>query len=179
MMYISFSIFMMMVSFLFLNMSHPLALGLTLLLQTLNMCIMISMISKSSWFSFILFLILLGGMLVLFMYIVSLAPNEKFSFSTKLMFMMIIILSTILMILIFSDNMKLMPMFNNKEMMTINNFLSFLPENTLSLNKLYNPPIYTLTMILIIYLLITLITIVHITKNNFGPLRTSNLKMKN
>nr|UPX88405.1 NADH dehydrogenase subunit 6 [Melanagromyza aenea] len=178
MMFMFFSIFMITISLIFLNMIHPLSMGLILLLQTLNMCIMIGMMSKSFWFSFILFLILLGGMLVLFMYVVSLAPNEKFTLFKKLFFYILMYLMMTSIIYLLVDKMKIQLMFNNKEMILMNNLLSFLPENSLSLNKLYNSPTYIMTMILIIYLLMVLITTVYITKAFFGPLRMMNNKIK-
>nr|YP_010596275.1 NADH dehydrogenase subunit 6 [Taxigramma karakulensis]WAJ60520.1 NADH dehydrogenase subunit 6 [Taxigramma karakulensis] len=161
---------LIMFNFIFMNMKHPLAMGLILLIQTTLICLLSGLISKSFWFSYILFLIFLGGMLVLFIYVTSLASNEMFSFSMKLTInsiMFLLISSMILMIL----DKNILIQFMNIEMKSMINMSSFITENSLSLNKLYNYPTNLLTILLMNYLLITLITIVKITKLSEGPLR--------
>nr|YP_010713128.1 NADH dehydrogenase subunit 6 [Rhodesiella elegantula]WDA93994.1 NADH dehydrogenase subunit 6 [Rhodesiella elegantula] len=162
-------------SLIFMQMSHPLAMGLTLLIQTVIISIMTGLITKSFWFSYILFLIFLGGMLVLFIYVTSLASNEMFSFSLKLTIYstMFLFISLILKFFILDNMMMNMNIFNN-EMIDLFNELSFFMENSLSLNKLYNFPTNFITILLMNYLLITLIAIVKITKLFYGPLRMMN-----
>nr|YP_010025556.1 NADH dehydrogenase subunit 6 [Sarcophaga pauciseta]QOQ35855.1 NADH dehydrogenase subunit 6 [Sarcophaga pauciseta] len=157
-------------NFTFFNMKHPLAMGLTLLIQTSLICSTTGLITKTFWFSYILFLVFLGGMLVLFIYVTSLASNEMFSFSMKLLIttMMIFTLSTT--ILFFMDKNTLMQ-FINIETQPIFNLNSYIMENSLPLNKLYNYPTNLLTIMLMNYLLITLIVVVKITKLFKGPLR--------
>nr|YP_009131570.1 NADH dehydrogenase subunit 6 [Nemopoda mamaevi]AIY56562.1 NADH dehydrogenase subunit 6 [Nemopoda mamaevi] len=161
-------------SFIFMQMNHPLAMGLMLLIQTLLICLMTGLITKSFWFSYILFLIFLGGMLVLFIYVTSLASNEMFSFSIKLFISSIsmIIFSVLIMWII--NNLFFMNLFNNNEMEMINLMNSYISENSLFLYKLYNYPINLMTILLMNYLLITLIAVVKITKLFYGPLRPMN-----
>nr|UOU85328.1 NADH dehydrogenase subunit 6 [Cordilura albipes] len=153
-------------SFIFMNMMHPLAMGLTLLIQTILICLMSGLMTKTFWFSYILFLVFLGGMLVLFIYVTSLASNEMFSFSLKLMF---ISFTMFLMILFFLNKNWLN--LSNMETQSISNINSYLMENSLPLNKLYNYPTNLLTILLMNYLLITLIATVKITNLFKGPLR--------
>jgi len=70
-------------SSIFSTIKHPLAMGLILLIQTIFICLLRGLLIKSFWFSYILFLIFIGGILVLFIYVTSLASNEIFSFSIK------------------------------------------------------------------------------------------------
>lgn len=63
----------------FINLKHPVALGLTLILHTLLISGVTGLAVGNFWFSYVLFLVFLGGVLVLFIYITSLASNEKFS----------------------------------------------------------------------------------------------------
>lgn len=63
----------------FLNLSHPVALGLVLILHTLLISGVTGLVAGNFWFSYVLFLVFLGGVLVLFIYITSLASNEKFN----------------------------------------------------------------------------------------------------
>nr|WKU84249.1 NADH dehydrogenase subunit 6 [Xylota quadrimaculata] len=161
-------------SFIFLQMSHPLSMGIMLLIQTLMICCITGMMTKSFWFSYILFLIFVGGMLVLFIYVTSLASNELFSIEMKMTTLMMISLLLLILIILFMD--KMIMMFNslNIEMNSIMNINSFIKENSLNLNKLYNYPTNMITILLINYLLITLIAVVKITKLFYGPIRMMN-----
>nr|WDA94007.1 NADH dehydrogenase subunit 6 [Apotropina sp.] len=163
------------ISFIFLQMNHPLAMGLTLLIQTIFISLMIGLLTKTFWFSYILFLIFLGGMLVLFIYVTSLASNEMFSFSTKLfVYTSMFLVINILLMYLFMDQMLFnMNIFNNEMNSSINENMFFM-ENSLNLNKLYNYPTNLITILLMNYLLITLIAIVKITKLFYGPLRMMN-----
>nr|ABF51684.1 NADH dehydrogenase subunit 6 [Stomoxys calcitrans] len=154
----------------FMNIKHPLAMGLILLIQTTLVSLSSGLMSKSFWFSYILFLVFLGGMLVLFIYVTSLASNEMFSFSIKLMLTSMMIFFIMMYMLYLSDKNILMQYFN-MEVNSITNLNSFIMENSLSLNKLYNYPTNLLTILLMNYLLITLIAIVKITNLFKGPLR--------
>merc|ERR1712198_806681 len=73
-------------SLFFTRLSHPLAIGLALLSQTILICLITGLSSSSFWFSYILFLIFLGGILVLFIYVTSLASNEMFTPSITIAF---------------------------------------------------------------------------------------------
>nr|UZC78773.1 NADH dehydrogenase subunit 6 [Nephrotoma sp.] len=160
------------ISFLFTQMKHPLSMGFILLIQTIIICLLTGSMMKTFWFSYILFLIFIGGMLVLFIYMTSLASNEMFNFSIK---NLIIISSTLmfLMMLIFiiNDSILMNSFMLNMETNSIMNEMNFIKEDTLNLNKLYNFPTNMLTIMLINYLFLTLIIIVKITNNFHGPLR--------
>nr|YP_009663913.1 NADH dehydrogenase subunit 6 [Hydrotaea aenescens]QCW07946.1 NADH dehydrogenase subunit 6 [Hydrotaea aenescens] len=155
----------------FMNVKHPLAMGLTLLIQTSLISMMTGLMSKTFWFSYILFLVFIGGMLVLFIYVTSLASNEMFSFSMKLLMMSFILFFLTLLSIYFIDK-NLLLQYSNLEMNSITYMNSYLMENSLSLNKLYNYPTNLLTILLMNYLLITLIAVVKITNLHKGPLRT-------
>nr|YP_007026248.1 NADH dehydrogenase subunit 6 [Chrysomya bezziana]AFV08308.1 NADH dehydrogenase subunit 6 [Chrysomya bezziana] len=157
-------------NFIFMNMKHPLAMGLTLLIQTTLVCLTSGLMTKSFWFSYILFLVFLGGMLVLFIYVTSLASNEMFTFSIKLLLISFSIFFMMIITLFFMDK-NLLLQYQNFEVKSIYDMNSYLMENSLSLNKLYNYPTNLLTILLMNYLLITLIAVVKITKLFKGPLR--------
>nr|WGO58117.1 NADH dehydrogenase subunit 6 [Salganea quinquedentata] len=146
----------------FTQMNHPLAIGLILLIQTVMVSTITGLIMQSFWFSYSLFLIFLGGMLVLFIYITSLASNEMFSLSTKLMFMLLMIAPIMLLLLLNNYNL------NNQEIYT---FINMNNLTMLPLLKLYNQPTGMLTIMMVLYLLITLLVVVKITNIFKGPLR--------
>nr|UDD86609.1 NADH dehydrogenase subunit 6 [Cryptocercus sp. 3 ZQW-2021c] len=154
-------------SMMFTQMNHPLAMGMMLLTQTILVCLMAGTMSQSFWFAYIMFLIFVGGMLVLFIYVTSLASNEMMSLSTKMMITST--MSMMVLLLLTSSWMKI----NNSEM-TTNETLNFNNENQMQLNKLYNKPNGKLTIMLASYLFLALITVVKITNITKGPLRKMN-----
>jgi NADH-ubiquinone oxidoreductase chain 6 len=83
----------------FTQIKHPLAIGLILLIQTTIVCLIRGTIYRRFWFSYILFIIMIGGMLVLFIYITSLTSNEIFSPSNKIILTTLILLPGLLYII--------------------------------------------------------------------------------
>nr|UFZ12836.1 NADH dehydrogenase subunit 6 [Acanthacorydalis unimaculata] len=155
----------------FIQMNHPLAMGMILLLQTINICLTSGMLIKTFWFSYILFLIMLGGMLVLFIYMTSLASNELFSISMK-NFLFNISLMIILILITSIEYFQPSSIIMNVDMNIIEN-INY-NENSMNLIKLYNFPTMNLSLLLINYLFLTLIIVVKITNIFFGPLRQMN-----
>nr|YP_009515325.1 NADH dehydrogenase subunit 6 [Limnadia lenticularis]AXH81658.1 NADH dehydrogenase subunit 6 [Limnadia lenticularis] len=66
-------------TFIFLN--HPLSMAVNLFFQTLILCLVLNTAGGSPWYSYILFLVFLGGLLVIFAYVSAFASNEKFNVS--------------------------------------------------------------------------------------------------
>nr|YP_010507393.1 NADH dehydrogenase subunit 6 [Tigridemyia acanthofemurilis]QVL28837.1 NADH dehydrogenase subunit 6 [Mallota vilis]UXG18974.1 NADH dehydrogenase subunit 6 [Tigridemyia acanthofemurilis] len=161
-------------SFIFLQMHHPLSMGLILLIQTIMVCCITGLMTKSFWFSYILFLIFIGGMLVLFIYMTSLASNEMFSLSMKMISISITSLLIMTIMIFLMD--KTLVSFNliNNEMNSLTNLNSYFTENSLNLIKLYNYPSNMITILLVNYLLITMIASIKITKLFYGPIRSMN-----
>nr|ADP22238.1 NADH dehydrogenase subunit 6 [Anastrepha obliqua]ADP22240.1 NADH dehydrogenase subunit 6 [Anastrepha obliqua]ADP22244.1 NADH dehydrogenase subunit 6 [Anastrepha obliqua]ADP22252.1 NADH dehydrogenase subunit 6 [Anastrepha obliqua]ADP22266.1 NADH dehydrogenase subunit 6 [Anastrepha obliqua] len=161
-------------SFIFIQMNHPLAMGLMLLIQTLQICLLTGLMAKSFWFSYVLFLIFLGGVLVLFIYVTSLASNEMFTLSMKTAYSFLLIFILLMSTSWFMDKLYISSFIQNNEMQTLINLNMFTEENSLNLHKLYNYPTNLITILLMNYLLITLIAVVKITKLFYGPLRLMN-----
>lgn len=130
---------------------------------------------KTFWFSYVLFLIFLGGILVLFIYVTSLASNEIFSFSTKiLIFSFILITFFVSLLLVIDLNLINLSFIQNNEIIIKNILENFINENSINLNKLYNTPTNLITILLINYLFLTLVAVVKITDIFQGPLRPKN-----
>nr|QTT61231.1 NADH dehydrogenase subunit 6 [Tritia sp. t LAG-2017] len=72
-------------------MMQPLSLGLVIMISTLLMCF-ISAMTLSSWYGYILFLIYVGGLLVMFAYVAALSPNVLFGKGTPMLFFIFTIL---------------------------------------------------------------------------------------
>nr|YP_009128279.1 NADH dehydrogenase subunit 6 [Promalactis suzukiella]AJO68674.1 NADH dehydrogenase subunit 6 [Promalactis suzukiella] len=167
---------LIMFSFLMFFLNHPLSMGLMILFQTLLTCILSGMLIKTYWFSYILFLTFLGGLLVLFIYVSSIASNELFNLSSKMILFFLIFLLFSICFSIFFFNLKWMNLSFNMDMLNFfNSFLFFNNENKINLSKLYNNQTFLTMMMLIIYLFITLVAVVKITNIFFGPLRPSSM----
>nr|ALO70838.1 NADH deshydrogenase subunit 6 [Philonthus fimetarius] len=154
----------LMLSMMFIFLTHPLTMGVTLLTQTILISLMTGLMQINFWFSYILFLIMIGGMLVLFIYMTSIASNEKFMFSNKIMTLMFFML-IMTMIMYFNIDNKFFHLIN---------FSSNYPSNYqfyLNLSKFFNHPSNIILFMMIIYLFITLIAVVKITNIKIGPLR--------
>nr|URX54471.1 NADH dehydrogenase subunit 6 [Glyptotermes sp. 17 AB-2022a] len=149
-------------STMFTQMKHPLAMGMMLLVQTVITCLVSGLMNKSFWFQYILFMVFVGGMLVLFIYVTSLASNEMFSLSTKVI---ITAASVVPSMMVFENWMEL----NSKD--STNHELMLAEEITTMTSKLYNLPNGPMTILMALYLFLTLIVVVKITNISSGPLR--------
>ncbi|CRL08765.1 ND6 [Clunio marinus] len=158
-------------SFIFMFIQHPLAMGLMLLIQTFLISILSGLMYKTFWFSYILFLIFIGGMLVLIIYITALASNEMFNFSNKILTLNIIFFILLMICLMMTDKSMILMYINNNENFLMMNMTKMISENSYSLIKIYNYPINMISILLMIYLFLTLIAAVKITNIFEGPLR--------
>lgn len=149
---------------------HPIFLTISLLIYTRLICIIISLWSFNFIYSIITFLIIIRGLLIIFIYFSRLIANEK----NKIIFNIYIILSLFLnysfiIINIWFNNFKLSIPFNFWESSSIlNNFNSIEFKNILII---YNYPFINITIICIIFLLISLFIIIKISSIKFGSLR--------
>nr|YP_010003171.1 NADH dehydrogenase subunit 6 [Thaumetopoea pityocampa]QAV59286.1 NADH dehydrogenase subunit 6 [Thaumetopoea pityocampa]UNQ84546.1 NADH dehydrogenase subunit 6 [Thaumetopoea pityocampa] len=168
------SLLIMMLSFIMFSLNNPLSMGLMILTQTILICILSGMLIKTYWFSYILFLTFLGGLLVLFIYVSSIASNEFFNLSFKLKLTLLTLTIMILSIqIIYIKNLTWLNLSINSDMNILNNMIMYNNENKINLNKLYNNQTFMLMNMMVIYLFITLIAVVKITNIFYGPLRSS------
>ena len=157
-------------SYLFTRLQHPLAIGLTLIFQTLLICLTSAPSSGFTWISYILFLIFLGATLVLFIYVASLASNEVFNISYVLGFVLISPILIALPLLLKEELIN--PLKPTGELSSIS-ALEIVDDPTFRLRIIYGPSTSFLTSFVILYLLLTLIVIVKLRASFTGPLRLS------
>nr|YP_011010456.1 NADH dehydrogenase subunit 6 [Xenobates argentatus]WPW47084.1 NADH dehydrogenase subunit 6 [Xenobates argentatus] len=144
-------------------MNHPLSMGFIIIIQTILLSMMINMMMKYSWYSYILILTMLGGMLILFMYMASIASNEIMKFSPKIM---------ILTIITFMVTMVIVK--NEFMMMNYQNLMIMENQQNMSLMKLFNNKSSMLTIIMAMYLLMTMIYVIFMINTFEGPMRKKN-----
>nr|YP_009092099.1 NADH dehydrogenase subunit 6 [Aporia potanini intercostata]AGG35783.1 NADH dehydrogenase subunit 6 [Aporia potanini intercostata] len=167
-----FSFMMISLSLIMFFINHPFMMGLLILCQTMLLSLLMGIYINTYWFSYILFLIFLGGLLILFIYVASIASNEMMKFSMKFKFNLILLLMTIFIFIVYYKNYIFIDYYNNNEMNNFNQYFLFYNEFKINLSKLYDSQTFLLIMMLIIYLFITLIAVIKITNIFFGPLRS-------
>nr|WNO18638.1 NADH dehydrogenase subunit 6 [Tagiades gana gana] len=172
---LTLSLMMILISIMMFFLKHPLSMGLMILFQTLLICLISGLYIFTYWFSYILFLTFSGGLLVLFIYVSSIASNELFYFSfNNLLISILTIFFLCLINFMLLYNMKwINMMFDSFESNILSNKLMFINNNNINLTKLYNEQTYFLMILMIIYLFITLIAVVKITNIFYGPLRSN------
>lgn len=145
-------IFMSVIAFSLPMAINPLTMGIIILLISLVLALTFSL-SMSSWVAFLIFLIYIGGMLVIFAYFVAIIPNQTVSIINILFFMGL----SFVIIGVIRWLIGVMPAINYIYGHQINIF--YLQVNVFIL------------FILAIILLFTIIVVVKITINTKGPLR--------
>lgn len=150
-----------------LILNHPLSLGFILIVQTILVSILLGLFSQTFWFTYILFLVIIGGILILFIYVISLISNKiiKKNFNFQIFGLLIFVSS---LIIIFKNSFLT---FNNYEILPTWDINILFSESSINLLKLYNFPINLINILIIIYLFFLLIVVVKITNFFYGPLR--------
>nr|QGT34621.1 NADH dehydrogenase subunit 6 [Metisotoma macnamarai] len=153
----SIMMFSIAMSSVFMQSSHPIMLMIIILTQTILLALIIWIVLKTNWFSYIMFLIFLGGLMVLFIYISSLAANEMFYFKPNTYMHITLGLMIIFMF---------MSMFMNNQMtLSSPNMMSS------TLVVMISKSMLMMSLSTMLYLLLTLIVVVKLTSKYKGPLR--------
>nr|UYX79099.1 NADH dehydrogenase subunit 6 [Distorsio anus] len=143
-------------------MSQPLSLGLMIMISTLLMC-SVSAMTLSSWYGYILFLIYVGGLLVMFAYVAALSPNVLFGSGLPLIFFTLMAL--LIGVFMFTHFLVDFPM------MTYSN-----EQSTLKFMKTYgtemvSPQMISILIGLALILLVNLVVVVKICYYQHASLR--------
>nr|AXI98789.1 NADH dehydrogenase subunit 6 [Pseudoniphargus sp. 2-Portugal] len=153
------------ISMMFLSTISPLFLSMLIILQTIMLALIINMITMTSWFSLMLLMIYLSGMMIIFIYVSSMASNELFFLNNHLL-LAIFIGFTIFTALIFNLTFNMTSDYMN---MLDQNFTQITIFKTL---KMYSKPLYMMTILLILYLLLAMIMVSKNSSFSKGPLRS-------
>lgn len=158
------------ISLYFIRLAHPISIGVILILHTFVVGLVTGVVADNFIYSYILFLVILGGVLVLFIYITSLVSNETFSFSwldlaTGVLILVLAITSLLLFIAPLGRSLTFMESLVS---------LTYTNTEIVGLEKLYSGYRFILTLFLIVYLLYVLLVCVRIVGVKTGPLRKFN-----
>nr|UAT98549.1 NADH dehydrogenase subunit 6 [Neoalcathous huangshanana] len=146
-------------------MKHPLSIGFMLIVQTTMLCINQSMTTKSPWYMYILFLTTVGGLMIMFMYMASIASNEKFKLNIMMMFMWILMNMMMLIIMNMDMTMEMMNKITNMKL----EITEMMEEKSTSKFFMMNKMNITMTMMMI--LVLTMVSVTNISSTFEGPLK--------
>nr|YP_009500737.1 NADH dehydrogenase subunit 6 [Lanthanaphalara mira]AWU48958.1 NADH dehydrogenase subunit 6 [Lanthanaphalara mira] len=150
-------IFMFMNSIIMPTVTHPLFLGLLIILQTIMVSIITRLMSSSSWLPLTMFLVVVGGLMVIFMYSTSITSNNIFTKNniTKyfLFTIMIIPLNKEFSIYFFKDTLCTLDNFN-KEFF-----------------KMFSEVNWASSVFMFYYLLMALLMLIKMINLTKGPMR--------
>nr|QDI93385.1 NADH dehydrogenase subunit 6 [Quernocoris caliginosus] len=156
---------MLTMNMLFMFMNHPMSMGLILITQTVMVSIISGVMMKTFWMSYVLVISMLSGMLVLFIYMSSVASNEKFKNKTSISVMFTIMMLMSMLFLFLSKKMIIKNNYLGMEMMMIKNI------EISQLNKMFSPKNMMITIMLVLYLFMTMIVSTHLVNISEGPMR--------
>nr|ANZ03397.1 NADH dehydrogenase subunit 6 [Georissa bangueyensis] len=151
--------------FLLPTMKQPMSLGLTIMMITFFISILLAFIF-SSWYGYLLFLIYIGGLLVMFIYVSALIPNILFYYSP---YFFSLIPINIFMVILFIYK-KSLPF--SEMTLTQNSNLISISKTGISLTHLSS---INLFIILSLILFLVLLAVVKICRSSQGPLRPHQL----
>lgn len=152
---------------------NPLSINLIIIFITISISIFLNIINKTNWFSILIFLIIIGGIIILFLYLNRFAINE-FSFLNNLFLKNF---KNKLIFLLFLINIIQELHIFNYIFININNLNSkikifFINEPTTLI--IFRKTINYLLIFIITYLLITLIVITFICIRKKSSIRILN-----
>nr|YP_009318306.1 NADH dehydrogenase subunit 6 [Lunella granulata]AOZ71787.1 NADH dehydrogenase subunit 6 [Lunella granulata] len=145
------------------TMTQPLSLGLCIMIYSVMASVLLG-ITMASWYSYVLFLVYVGGLLVMFAYVSALAPNNFFS-SLKSIFGFLISFIMILLTLFFLHT-------PDSSFLIWSDQLSLSKKNVSSGEMLINPSEASVIIFLGTILLINLLAVVKVCYYQQGPLRS-------
>nr|YP_006234061.1 NADH dehydrogenase subunit 6 [Archaeocroton sphenodonti]AET63101.1 NADH dehydrogenase subunit 6 [Archaeocroton sphenodonti] len=128
-------------------MSHPMMMLMSVMLLTFFLALIFYKITQISLVSLMMILLILGGMLIIFMYMISLCPNKKIIFKKISLLIIIFMIPTI-------------SMFHILMKFEISNFI-----------KIYFFNFLNLLILMMIYLLITLLVVMKNSNFNNSPMK--------
>nr|YP_005351157.1 NADH dehydrogenase subunit 6 [Tegula brunnea]AFB78107.1 NADH dehydrogenase subunit 6 [Tegula brunnea] len=154
--------------FLMPTMMQPLSLGLCIMFLTGMSCLLLG-VAMSSWYGYVLFLVYVGGLLVMFAYVSALAPNTFFSSIKSVIGLVVsLTLASVMLFVLYVPDFSLLGWTSD---------LSAQKVNLSSGNAIVAPSMVNTVIVLGTILLINLLAVVKVCYYQQGPLRShSELK---
>nr|YP_010713440.1 NADH dehydrogenase subunit 6 [Mooreobdella quaternaria]WDA96115.1 NADH dehydrogenase subunit 6 [Mooreobdella quaternaria] len=148
------SLFLFTLTSMMMIMNTPVLILFNILMMALSIAWMTGLM-YSSWYSFLIFLIYIGGMMVMFSYFVAISPNQYMKIKSTVIMMMM----TLLMI-----SSPIMMKYNNNNKQYNNN-------NMFDTLYLYDPNMTPMLLFMMLLLLMMMLLVVKMINLSKGPLR--------
>nr|AXO78621.1 NADH dehydrogenase subunit 6 [Unio pictorum]AXO78635.1 NADH dehydrogenase subunit 6 [Unio pictorum] len=144
--------------------SHPLILSIKVLMLALSLCLTMSFFT--TWYAYMIFMVMLGGVLVMFIYISSIAPNSIFKMKSSILYLSI---QMSIMFLLSYDFILSHP----KALVTQKPFA--IPENlvTFYLSSSHS----SLLLMMASALLLSMLIVTNLLSNSKNAMRSTNMLM--
>nr|QED22467.1 NADH dehydrogenase subunit 6 [Amynthas sp. SC201006-03] len=133
----------------------PIMLGINILAMALLLSATLAT-SMSSWYALLVFLIYVGGMLVMFAYFLALTPNQQMPTTSNAIYM-VMTLTMLTMVMVITKTKIFIPLETNQDNM-----------------YLYSMSVAPILIVLALILLLTMLIVVKLTNRSKGPLRPFN-----
>nr|YP_011034008.1 NADH dehydrogenase subunit 6 [Slavum lentiscoides]WRI20261.1 NADH dehydrogenase subunit 6 [Slavum lentiscoides] len=143
-----------------ITLKSPLKSNLNILIQSMTLMMMINLINKTSWISFMVFILYVGGLMIIFLYISSIAFNEinnKIKSNKMNMAMFLTISFLMLKFNVSFENFN----FNN----------NYIFEDNFYMINMFIMPNNLMMYFILMILFLMLILIIWLLKINKGPIR--------
>nr|YP_010987691.1 NADH dehydrogenase subunit 6 [Psyllopsis discrepans]WON66123.1 NADH dehydrogenase subunit 6 [Psyllopsis discrepans] len=138
---------------------HPLSLSILILTQSILICVTIRMMYNSSWIPMTIFLVVVGGLMIMFIYTTSICSNKKFSFFKIKKFPWLML--TVITPIYWMQHLpyKAQDTLNNSDLFNLEFIKLFFKLNIFS------------SLFVFLYLLVTLLILISIMSVTKGPMR--------
>ena len=160
---IFFSTTLLTLALIFISITQPLLFGLMIIISVSLIATVVAL-TLSSWYAYTIFIIFVGGLLVIFAYVSALIPNDLFWPPRLSYYIQIFLILTSLSLLTFKI---ITPNFSNLRIIMWSSSI----KTAANLYFLRN---FTLLLLLILVLLFILTLVVKICSIQLGPLRPFN-----
>nr|UZT67599.1 NADH dehydrogenase subunit 6 [Saphonecrus sp. ZJUH 20220015] len=153
---------------------HPLMLGSMMFIYSIFISLILNMFNKSNLYSMLMFLILIGGFLIMFLYFNSFAINNKMMFNMNMFYLLImksLILLLMILIISYKNNLFNMILFLNNKILEMKSLINMNlnMNNNNNINMLYMKfkNLLTFSLIYLLYTLIIIMKIIFFTNPKF------------
>lgn len=173
--FIYFIFFLIIIIFLININNHPITIIIIILIYRTIICLNISLWKSNFILSIFLFLIIIRGLLIIFLYFSSLISNVQFKLKPKVSLIIFFFINIIFLFYYITHNKNSPTIIIYKYKFHENS--PIISSNKFSFNNilnLYEYPISNLTIISILYLLLSLFTIIKICSSKSLSLRKIN-----
>nr|DAC76919.1 TPA_asm: NADH dehydrogenase subunit 6 [Pseudomyrmex concolor] len=153
------------------NKIHPIYLIINIVLYSILLSTKLSLMKKTYMYSIMLFLIMISGVLIIFLYFASLISNEKMINLKWMKLMYSVMVSLVITLYTWSLYYSFYPISECMEIKSINQIQQSMFNN---LKLIYTYPFNSVSILCMMFLLISMLSIIKIISWKSAPLRKIN-----